>query len=256
MPYSYLLYATLYPYMFRMHYLKSLLFVFILIAGPVNTAESQEIIGLWEITKVAMGDQQMTPVAKWTRINPDSTYDSGNGWLKNSEGSWTYDRESNEFMPLADNGLEDEYGPFTISFKDGDMLWKRIEDGMEVTVTLSPIEELPKSTADKLNGSWDLTTARKNSEDITAQYDPEDQYNIFLRWDRIYVEHSVQGENYSGYWHIDAHRPEITFISHDSAREITRWKVDVTDQNLEMSGISDSNRGLILSFKRIYTVPE
>ena len=37
-----------------------------------------------------MGEMELTPIAKWTQINSDGSYESGNGWLKNSEGQWTF----------------------------------------------------------------------------------------------------------------------------------------------------------------------
>jgi hypothetical protein len=37
-----------------------------------------------------MGNNEMTPIARWMRFNKDSTQTSGNGWLQHSEGSWVF----------------------------------------------------------------------------------------------------------------------------------------------------------------------
>ena len=56
----------------------------------------REIIGMWEFTSVQVGDQTMTPVAKWAKYNSDGTFQSGNGWTQNSIGTWNY---NDTFVP-------------------------------------------------------------------------------------------------------------------------------------------------------------
>jgi hypothetical protein len=91
-----------------------------------------QVEGLWEINKVTVGDQTMTPLAKWTRINSDFTYQSGNGWLQNSEGNWTFDKSLNQFLPIEKNGIVDDFGPFEVEIIKDHMTWTRIEAGDEV----------------------------------------------------------------------------------------------------------------------------
>ena len=55
-----------------------------------QTQKENAILGLWVVKKVKMGDQEMTPIARWMRFNKDSTQTSGNGWLQHSEGSWVF----------------------------------------------------------------------------------------------------------------------------------------------------------------------
>lgn len=233
--------------------LSSFLFIFMTIGF---TVQAQKITGLWEVTKVEMGDQSMTPVAKWTRINKDGTYQSGNGWLQNSIGTWSYDKTANQFSPVEANGIADNYGPFTVSFEGETMFWKRMEDGMEVTVTLESIWEMPMSTADKLNGLWDLQSTTDDGKDITGEYDPDNKYYLFIRWDRIYIERTSKGERKSGYWHINAHRPEITLLSQPGVKEPESWAITINNRVLTLKGISDSNKSLELTFTRIHQFPE
>jgi len=117
---------------------------------------------------VDVGGKIKTPVAKWTKIENDHTYRSGNGWLQNSVGTWTYDDKARQFSATETNGIKDEFGSFTVSFAEGNMIWEREEDGMKVLITMERIDEMPMSTADKLIGLWDLTQANKNGEIIIS----------------------------------------------------------------------------------------
>ena len=129
-------------------------------------AQAQEILGLWEIKNVSVGEEAMNPVAKWTRINPDGTYQSGNGWLQNSSGTWTFNEISMEFLPVEDFGIKEDFGAFIVSFSGGKMLWERHEKGMTVLVILEKIQQLPKSTADWITGLWDLTEAIQSGKTL------------------------------------------------------------------------------------------
>ena len=66
---------------------------------------AQEITGFWEFKKVDVGGKIKTPVAKWTKIENDHTYRSGNGWLQNSVGTWTYDDKARQFSATETNGI-------------------------------------------------------------------------------------------------------------------------------------------------------
>lgn len=217
---------------------------------------AQQIIGFWEIKEVKVGDEIMTPVAKWTKINADHTYQSGNGWLQNAVGTWTYDMQNKTFFPKETNGIKDEFGAFNVSFDHNNMIWERTEEGMSVTVTLAPITEMPMSTADQLVGLWDLTKVIKNEQNITSDYDPNDKHYIFIRWDRIFVARTPEGTRATGYWHIHGHRPELTLMSHNPDKGIESWRVSVNNSDLNMIGISDSNKNLELIFSRLNAFPE
>lgn len=213
--------------------------------------------GLWMIENVRVGNQNMTPVAKWTRIKADGTYESGNGWLKSSEGTWTYDEADQTFLPKETNGLIDPNGAFAVSFNENNMQWKRTEEGQLVTVTLTRIRELPRSPADKLQGLWDLEQAKENDKDITQTYDPQNKQYLFIRWDRVYMERTSQGTRQTGYWHMNAHKPEMTFISHNAEQQPQSWKVEfASEKKMSMMGISDSNKGQLLIYNRLKAFPQ
>ena len=232
-------------------------FLFLLIAVTLyQSCHAQTVIGFWEVTEVTVGKEVKTPVAKWTKINLDGSYQSGNGWLQNSEGTWNFENSTRSYTPAETNGIIDPYGPFKVSFKNQNMIWEREEDGSPVIVTLRKAAALPRSTADKLVGVWDLANLTKNNSSEIEEYDPDDKHYIFIRWDRIYVERTPTGSRATGFWHIDGHKPEVTFISHDESQKHERWHVEVKDQELKMTGISETNKNVEKVYRRIKDFPK
>lgn len=221
-------------------------------ALPIAISQGQNIVGFWEIKEVKVGPQTMTPVAKWTKINKDGSFQSGNGWLQNAEGTWTFDKKKSLFSTKETNGLVDEFGPFTVEFTDSGMNWLREEENRIVTVTLQRISELPKGIGDKLIGLWGLELVSRNGEDITQTFDPDSRHYTFIRWDRIYMGRTPKGERVTGYWHIHGHKPEITFIQDQTES----WSVEVSNTQLKMIGISDSNKGTTMTYKRLHQFPK
>lgn len=63
----------------------------VLVVAVLPLSLKAQATGLWEVTKVIVGQEEMTPVAKWTQINKDGTFETGNGWLQNGNGTWTFD---------------------------------------------------------------------------------------------------------------------------------------------------------------------
>lgn len=202
------------------------------------------VIGLWEIKNVYVGDQEMNPVAKWSKINADGSFQSGNGWLQNASGTWTFDAENHLFSATDSLDIKDDFGGFTVSFDEEIMYWQRVEEGMEVNVTWVPIKELPMSPADYLEGLWDLEDIMEQDQSILASFDPDNKHRLFIRWDRIYMNFSPEGQRSSGYWHINGHKPEITLLPHTEGKNPESWRIDVNADELIMTGISDSNRSI------------
>lgn len=241
-----------------MKYLK-ITFTFLFLTASflfLSASFAQPVVGFWEIEEVKVGSETMTPAARWTRINKDGTYQSGNGWLQHAEGSWTYDESKKTFLPQETSGVADEFGAFTVERTGETMTWQREEEGMTVRVTFKPIEALPKATADYLTGLWELKEVVRQEANITAAFDPDHQHYIFFRWDRIYVERTPAGERGTGYWHINGHRPEITLLSHRHGQAPESWKISATEDELRMTGISDANREMVRVYRRIHQFPQ
>ncbi len=221
----------------------------LLLSLTIN-AQKSKIIGFWEIKNVFVGDQNMTPVAKWTKINADGTFQSGNGWLQNAEGIWSYDADNNIYAAIDSLGINDEFGGFRVSFNDKNMHWEREEEGMSVKITLIPIEKLPKAPADYLVGVWDLTEITKNKKSFLNEYDANNKHKLFIRWDRIYINFTPDGKKLTGYWHIHGHKPEITILPHQESKKSESWRIEVGKEKLIMTGISVSNKNIQREYHR------
>ncbi|WP_340102940.1 hypothetical protein [Rhodohalobacter sp. 8-1] len=236
-------------------YIKIILFALITAMTGCNSSNNN-ITGLWRITHVQAGDQEMTPVAKWTRISADGTYESGNGWLKSSEGTWSFDDQNKTFLPEETNGLVDPYGAFAVSVDGEEMTWRRDEGGTELVVSLAQIDALPKAPADKVQGLWDLSDVQENGESVINTFDPDNKHYLFIRWDRIFVERTPDGNRQTGYWYMNAHRPELTLMSHVPGTDPQSWTVEISDDDkLQMTGTPDSNRELVKTYSRLDRFP-
>ena len=75
-------------------------------------------------------------------------------------------------MSVHENGIKDEFGPFKVIFSKEGMTWEREEEGMNVIVSLVPIDEIPMAPVDKIQGLWSLFSVKKEGEDITSTVDP------------------------------------------------------------------------------------
>lgn len=212
--------------------------------------QENNVIGFWKVASVAVGDENMTPVAKWFRINANGLYQTGNGWLQNGQGNWFYDIENNIYSSTDSLDVADEFGGFKVSFQKEKMLWEREEEGMQVKVSLLPIKELPMSPADYLEGIWDLVEITENEESIIHDFDADNRHKLFIRWDRIYINFSTEGERLTGYWHIHGHKPEITLLPHQESKKPESWKIEVNKKELLLMGISDSNRTMQRKYVR------
>ena len=84
-----------------------------------------QIFGLWEVTQVKVGEESMTPTAKWFQLHPDQTYQTGNGGLQNDHG--TFSMKDQQLLLTNKEGIVDEMGPFSYQFKDGQLSLNRKE---------------------------------------------------------------------------------------------------------------------------------
>lgn len=235
---------------------KTLLIITFMLLAFSSYSQKSRMIGLWEAINVNVGEQNMTPVSKWFKFNSDGSSAAGNGWLQNSAGSWEYNEEDNTFSNYDSLGIEDRFGAFDVSFDKEYMYWEREEEGMKVKVTVKPIDELPMSPADYLEGIWDLESISEAEQDITDTYDPNNKHYLHFRWDRIIVYHTPVGERKTGYWHIHGHRSDITLLPHQEGEEAESWKIEVNEHELTMRGISESNDEIKRVYSRRRTFPE
>lgn len=209
-------------------------FVFILLIFTLLTsAKAQSPIGFWTVDQVKVGDRNLTPVAKWFKYEEDNSYTAGNGWTQNDKGTWSYDENSNEFEPVSQNNT-DEYGPFNVQFLEEKMIWKRMEEGMNVEVTLSKITEMPRAPKDSIVGNWDLTAAIIRDVDITSSYDPKNIVSMVISWTSNFNRTNLDSTTSSGYWYMNAHRPELHLINYNRDKEVEVFMVSFKDDLLFM----------------------
>ena len=129
--------------------MKKVMVLLFLLALWLSGCDQKPVMeGLWLVKKVTVGNEDVTPNARWTRFNADHTYESGNGWFQHTLGTWQLDNEKNELTMLNTNGIKDDQEPFTISISDSEMYWSRQEEGLKVEVTLLRSNELPQTYGD------------------------------------------------------------------------------------------------------------
>ncbi|MEH0152996.1 hypothetical protein V6R21_02560 [Limibacter armeniacum] len=182
----------------------------LLIVSAITMA--QPVVGFWKVDLVMVGDMDVTPVAKWFKYHQDHSYQAGNGWSQNSVGTWTYDKQKEEFLPFNSKGEPDEFGAFKTSFEDGKMYWEREEEGMKVKVTLSPTTEMPMAPKDSIAGKWQLVSIIKEGKDITDLHKANHQEEIFIRWGGTYIKTNPDGSKSHGFWHMDPHHPKFHMV--------------------------------------------
>ena len=222
----------------------------ILFIYQVSFSQSPE--GLWGVVSVDVGDQKMTPVAKWFRYKEDGTCEGGNGWTKNLVGTWNYNKKAQELSAESTNGIKDEYGAFTVSFEQNNMIWNREEDGMKVTVVLQPIDEIPASPADLVQGLWALSEVRQAGTDVTSTLDPESKQFIHIRPDKRFRLRNPDGTSVRGFWHMNGHRPLLTLINDNRTIENQVFDVLFEDSHLIMSKRGED---IIYRYQRIFQFP-
>lgn len=192
-----------------------------------------QIAGLWEVQEVRVGTETMTPVAKWFDFEVEGNYQSGNGWLQNMAGNYSYDSRTGTLSQTIGDA-PDEYGPFNVQFADKTMHWQRMEEGQKVTVYLKRIKELPLAPWDHLVGNWTLKMIERSGEDVSKEFVGTESPNFFFRWDRLYFLHGEVKGVTAGIWYIHPHRPELRLISHEGDKNDTRWQIEFLDDSQKM----------------------
>ncbi len=200
--------------------------------GNYSLGDSK-IVGLWEVNKVTVGEETLTPTAKWFLFLADGTLSSGNGWVQSMLGSYNYDQDTKELLQ-ANQGVTDEYGPFKVSIEGDKMTWKRTEDGMPLKVNLSKVAKKPLAPWDKIQNRWVVDKAEglhPETGKLISQYvmDP-DVY--FFMWDRAYRKFDKTGRTIErGVWHIGGHSNQVWIINNaDNVR--TRWTLELLDDQM------------------------
>lgn len=179
---------------------------FLLLAICTIISAQAQITGLWEVQEVKVGDEALTPVARWFQFNADKTMQSGNGGLEHSSGTYVATPDNSVLIFTDQYGKTDRYGAFRVTMAGNNMTWERVEEGLPVKVTLAKTDEKPKAPWDWAIGSWRLVESTEHDEISDQQ--------ILLRWDREYRSgDDLLGKNTRGVWHIAGHHPHLKLMS-------------------------------------------
>lgn len=225
---------------------KSTFILLLLSLTLFSCQPKNELIGMWQVEKVQMGANEMTPIARWMQFNADGSQINGNGWLQHTYGTWTL--KEDQLSVLDENGINSNTDPFFIEINDQKMTWKRTEEGQEVVVTLKRIEKMPQSGGNQIKGLWKLTKATDDGNDITAILNPNQKSMLHLRWDNTYVQHNMpQGKNY-GVYKIHGHKPEIQMVNYGNESKFSFWSFSFQDSKLILTSTDQKS---VMEFERI-----
>jgi len=223
-----------------------IIILFCVVIGFASCQKQASLEGMWLVEKVSMGDQSMTPIARWMHFKTNNTQVSGNGWLQHSYGTWSL--ENNQLFVEDTNGITDNPDPFSVEIQENTMIWTRVEDEQEVKVSLKRIEELPQSSGNKLIGLWKLTSFVSDGNDMTVVINPDGKSMLHLRWDNTYVRHNMpQGKKY-GIYKIHGHKPEIQLVNYGNEPQFSFWTFSFDEDQLTLTSADSKS---VMKFERI-----
>lgn len=212
--------------------------------------DKQTIEGLWTVQTVKVGDEEMTPNARWIRFNSDFTQESGNGWFQHSIGTWKL--ESNKLEMVNTNGLNDPYQPFEMTLDSDRMTWKRTEDGQPLEVFLTRSSQLPKTYGDQILGLWKLEEAVGRGNYFSEKVDSNEY--IFFRWDKRY-EIGSNGNRYRGIYQVHGHRPHVELIPYDEKLSRNNWEINYDQDGISLKKLNIDST-VTRKFRRIHNFPQ
>ncbi|RNC86005.1 MAG: hypothetical protein ED557_04340 [Balneola sp.] len=226
-----------------------LIISFLLLNVSLSNAQ---ISGLWEATKVQVGTEEMTPVAKWSMFNEDGSFTTGNGWLQNGDGTWLFNEQTSKLSLTTITGFDNEFGAFTVDIvSDELMYWKRTEDGQEVTVTYERITEVPKDLRTNVVGLWQIELVLEGETDITKDYTKDGSWFYHIRWDNLVNVMTSEGRT-SGMWRVDAHRPTLDILYYDEKKSLDYWALSFENED----SMTWKREALTIQLKRLTAFPD
>ncbi len=218
------------------------------------SCEKKTIEGLWTVKSVVVGDEEMTPNARWIRFDSDLTQASGNGRFQHSYGTWKLNQKSYELSIKNSNGLDDLNDPFMISYTDNEMIWKRTEEGQDIKITLERSFKLPETYGDKILGLWELEKAISNGNYFEESEQKEINDYIFFRWDKRFVIRSEKGR-VNGVYNVHGHKPEVELIPYGDQVKRDLWEIQFEENQITLK-LLNSDSIVTRQFRRIHKFPD
>ena len=230
---------------------KSMKLVFFFTLLFIPNLVCAQIYGLWETTYVQVGDEPLTPIAKWTQFNEDNSYFSGNGWLQNSSGFWELSDNESELLMTVEVGFRDDFGAFTIEFVGNDeMIMTRFENGEQVQLFNKRVLEKPLHPATQAVGLWMVEEAEMNGEIKTNEFVKNEFQGVLIRWDNLYQEMTMDGRR-SGIWRVNAHRPVLDVLYYGDEKPLQYWELSFDGDTMRWE-----RDGMKITFNRLDAFPD
>lgn len=229
---------------------KNQIYLIIMSIGLLNSCGvNNQLAGLWQIEKVTIGNEEMTPVAKWTRINKDKTQESGNGWNQHTIGTWEYDKSSKKIELKNTNGIMDVYEGFKVlDINKENMLWSRKEEGEIVQVYLKKIKKIPKAPFNELLGIWQLSTIQEDTLDNLASY-------LFLRWDNILIDKKAKEGKKYGMYKTHGHKNELQIIYYETPLREVKWNYSFNKSGVLSLEREENGKSIKQEYERKNEIP-
>ncbi len=194
------------------------------------------LTGLWQIDRVTVGEEEMTPTGRWIRFGADGTEASGNGWIQHTVGTYRLSDQKDSLTLESRYGLADTEEPFLLLLEGAQMEWRRKEAGQVVTVALSRTETLPTAPANLLWGAWQSVT--------------DDRYHFF-RWDNTVVTGGGEPDRLFGLFKTGAHANTLEVVYYETP-DVIRYSFAFTNDD-EMTLTSAT--GEVEVYCRIRSLP-
>jgi hypothetical protein len=226
----------------------------IIVLSFFSCERTTTIEGLWVVNSVVVGDEEMTPNARWTRFNSDLTQESGNGRFQHSYGTWKLNQNSNELFIENTNGLDDINEPFVISLNQDEMIWERTEEGQNIKVILERSSQLPETYGDKILGLWELEKVTGNGSYFKESDKKETNDYIFFRWDKRFVIKSEKGR-VNGVYNVHGHKPEVELIPYGGQVKRDFWGIQFKENQITLN-LLNSDTIVTRQFRRIRNFPD
>jgi len=199
---------------------------------------SDGVVGMWQVINV-QGQESMTPDGRWMQFNADGTQESGNGWKKHSQGRWSLD--GSELTIEDDFGWQHPFGPFSVKNQADTMYWTRVEDGMEIDITLVRIETLPTRAADELIGIWTIMSWTEADTFKKAGRDYNPGMFLTFRWDGVVVMGRTEFGRLHGVYQTNGHRPQLNIFWYGEEIRHERYRYEISQGELSLS-LMEGNR--------------
>ena len=219
----------------------------------ISCENKPTIEGLWMVKSVAVGDEENTPNARWTRFNSDLTQESGNGRFQHSYGTWKLNPKTNELSIENTNGLKDLNEPFVVTLNQDQMTWSRTEEGQQLKVTLVRSSQLPETYGDKIMGLWKLEEAIGNGNYFKQSDATKTNDYLLFRWDKRFVIGTQEGK-INGVYNVHGHKPEVELIPYGDQVNRDFWKIKY-DENAITLKLLNTDSLVTRRFKRIHKFP-